>query len=88
MPNIENIFEEIRKERVSQDEKYGHNRNHHPLEWMAILTEEVSEVGRGALEYHFRGAPINKETGNFREELIQVAVVAVAAVESIDESHK
>ena len=41
---MEWIFEAIRQERTNQDLKWG-EQNHPPLKWLAILIEEVGEVG-------------------------------------------
>ena len=46
------ILAEIREERRRQDVKWG-EQNHSPIEWCAILTEEVGEVSKEALELHF-----------------------------------
>jgi len=85
---LETIFEEIKKERQNQDIKWG-EQNHKPVEWMAILTEEVGEVSKEALEAHFKKCYWDAENlKNYREELIQVAAVAVAMVESLDRNSK
>ena len=68
------IAQEVVRERERQDEKWG-EQNHHPLKWITILGEEFGEACRGAFENNPK---------NYREELIQVAAVAVAAVESLD----
>ena len=74
------IFSDIVLERQRQDEKFGSNRNQHPLEWNAILGEEVGEVNTECLEYTF----YEKSTDDLRTELIQVAAVAVAWIENLD----
>jgi len=43
--------------------------------WLAVLVEEVGEVGQAIL----RG-----ERKNYREELVQVAAVALAAIQDYD----
>lgn len=68
------ILNQILIERGRQDEKWG-IQNHEPAYWALILGEEVGEVSRAILE---------KDPANYREELIQVAAVCVAAVESFD----
>lgn len=68
------ILQEIADERKRQDIKWG-EQNHHPYKWLAILGEEVGEADRAALE------------GNlveYHKELIQVAAVAIAAIESLN----
>ena len=68
------VLTEIETERARQDSKWG-IQNHEPLKWNAILGEEFGEVSKAILE---------NDTENYREELIQVAAVAIAAVESLD----
>lgn len=73
------VFDEIAKERARQDAMFG-EQNHEPFTYLAILGEEVGEVNNAAVEAHFNGASLD----NYREELIQVAAVAVAMVEAYD----
>lgn len=83
------IFDEIKQERKRQDQKWG-QQNHSPIEWCAILGEEVGEVQKAALEHHFKHAQYmgkNRESiqlNAYRIELIQVAAVAVSMIESLD----
>lgn len=79
------IFEEIEQERFEQDVKWG-EQNHKPIEWCAILGEEVGEVNKEALEHHFKVEGSN--LSRYREELIQVAAVAVAMIESLDRNNE
>lgn len=76
---MEYIFEEIRSERKRQDKKWG-EQNHSPVVFCGILGEEVGEVNKAAIENHFFGAPIK----DYRDELIQVAAVAVQMIEAVD----
>lgn len=80
---MNNLYEEIKAERQKQDAKWG-EQNHKPIEWIAILTEEVGEASKAALEAHFRDVTILSE---YRKELIQVAAVAVAMIESLDRNN-
>lgn len=72
------INKEIQTERERQDKKWG-KQDHTPHYWMVILMEEVGEAANAicgkAHDYK-----------NYREELIQIAAVAVAAIESYDRS--
>lgn len=87
MPEVHGVFVDIKRERQRQNKKWG-EQNHHPLEWLAILSEELGEVNKAALEVHFAGHFVGYElTGDYsqyRKELIEVAAVAVAAIESFD----
>jgi NTP pyrophosphatase (non-canonical NTP hydrolase) len=65
---------EVRDELQRQGLKWG-VQNHTQEEWLTILGEEVGEVARAILE---------KQPENYREELIQVAAVCMAAVENFD----
>ena len=77
------VIKEVFGERERQDQKWG-EQNHHPMEWLAILGEEVGEANKAALEAHFSGHSRYGVFDDYRKELIQVAAVAVAAVESLD----
>lgn len=88
MSKIDNVLVEVADERKNQDSKWG-EQNHHPYLWLAILGEEVGECSKAALEAEFDipcGAKINYS--DLGEELIQVAAVAVAIVESLDRNNK
>ena len=61
-------------ERLAQDAEWG-EQNHAPIKWLAILAEEIGEAAKCALE----GRGIK-----YRNEMVQVAAVAVAAVECFD----
>lgn len=69
----------VLEERDRQDVKWG-TQDHTPLEWLAILTEEVGELGAEVLASHFH-RQFNK---NLRAEAVQVAAVAIAIVECCD----
>jgi NTP pyrophosphatase (non-canonical NTP hydrolase) len=71
---VDKIVEAIKQERVCQDAKWG-KQNHPPVVWLTILMEEVGEAAKAILSH---------DEGNYRTELIQVAAVAVAAIESLD----
>lgn len=68
------IYDTISDEREAQDNKFG-ERNHDPFKWIAILSEEVGEVCRAALE---------ADEDEYLIELVQVAAVAVAMIESFN----
>lgn len=84
---IEAIYKEIAAERKKQDEKWG-QQDHHPFMWLAILGEEVGEANKAALETHFAGYDTKGDYSEYREELIQIAAVAVAMVECHDRNRK
>ena len=68
------IYSDINQERKRQDTKWG-EQNHNPYKWLAILHEETGEAAKALLE----GSLLN-----YRDEMIQVAAVAIAAIECLD----
>ncbi|MCP4439623.1 MAG: hypothetical protein GY810_11830 [Aureispira sp.] len=78
---MQKILSQIQAERQRQLEKWG-EQNHSPIEWCAILGEEVGEVNKAALESHFKHP--NADIEEYRKELVQVAAVAVAMLQSLD----
>jgi NTP pyrophosphatase (non-canonical NTP hydrolase) len=72
-------FLKILTERRRQDAKWG-EQNHADDFWMLILMEEVGETAQAILQAcEERGSPART-----KEELIQVAAVAVAWLEAIE----
>lgn len=69
------------RERQQQDEKWGLQRHSWP-EWITILTEEVGEAAQAANDEYFHS---RDDLSRLKEELVQVAAVAMAMVEHIDE---
>ena len=89
MNGMSDVFLAIAQERERQNNKFG-PQNHSPMEWLPILMEEVGEAAKAALEPYFQAKGYaDKYDGTmslfeFRKEMIQVAAVAVAIVESLD----
>lgn len=75
------IHDDIDAERDSQDAKWG-NQTHSMPVWSVILTEECGEVAEAALRVEFHGEAAH--LAHLREELVQVATVAVHIIEKID----
>ena len=76
----EAVLAEVLQERERQQVKWG-EQDHDPAVWLMILGEEVGEVNNAALEHLMGNLP---DLSAYREELIQVAAVAVQAVENLD----
>ena len=74
-----NILIDLAHERRRQDEKWG-EQNHKDEIWLAILSEEIGEVSQALLHNKFGGT----HAGTLREELIQVAAVAIQWLDCID----
>lgn len=66
---------DVLQERASQDARWGVSRNLHPQLWVPVLVEEVGEVAQAVLKGEIR---------NYRHELVQVAAVALAAIQDFD----
>lgn len=78
----------VEEERARQDRKWG-DQDHPPALWMSILTEEVGEAAREAnaitfaQSYPLQYVDTPYSVCRFRAELVQIAAVAVAAVEKM-----
>lgn len=66
---------EVLNERMRQDAKWGWPRHLDATLWSTVLLEEVGEVARAVLE---------RDRLNLRQELVQVAAVALAWLERGD----
>lgn len=89
---------DVLAERCRQDAKFG-EQNHPPQDWLAILMEEVGEFSRAHMEVYYFPAPepgmsaealatqkalFDQKRRHLREELVQVAAVALAMLECCD----
>ncbi|MFB8474747.1 MazG-like family protein [Klebsiella michiganensis] len=63
-----------------QDKKWGADRDQHPFVWQTILSEEVGEFSQAILHDEFGG----HKSGTAREEMVQVAAVALQIIEYYD----
>lgn len=79
LDKIHDVLDEVFEERLKQLTKWG-EQNHRVGDWILILSEEFGEAAKEANEIRFRKA----DPSNYRAELIQVAAVAVAAIEALD----
>lgn len=66
-------------ERERQDLKWGDQRTHPPEKWLMILQEEIGEWSKEVLD--------KSDPARVREELVQVAAVALVMLESHDLQH-
>jgi hypothetical protein len=76
------IFEKILNERKRQDKKWG-KQNHHPLSWLAILTEEIGEANKEIVEYIYSNEIDKFRLQYYEIELIHSAAVIIAAINSL-----
>ena len=94
---MKQILDDIQKERQRQIEKWGDQSDLPFTRLISILTEEVGEAATEANDYESILDDINKPTFdsvllnqtliNLREELVQVAAVAVQIIEKIDKQN-
>jgi hypothetical protein len=73
------IVEDIRKERTAQDREHGgpgHDDALSQWQWVALLTRHIGLAV-------FDGCP-QANTGRFRRQMLCVAALATAAIESLD----
>lgn len=89
-----NVLSEVLAERERQEKLWG-QQNHAGHEYLMILGEEVGEANKAYLEEHFpskaelhEGVQYIPDFSNYRKELVQIAAVAVAMVESLDRNGK
>lgn len=92
------VFEDVVPERRKQFQKWG-EQNRNPLEWLGILAEEFGEVSREAVDFYFENGTEfvvddtkemiqSERLSRYRAELVQVAAVAVQAIECLDRNKK
>jgi hypothetical protein len=77
------ILYDVLNERERQNNKFGANRSQHPFLWNTILFEEVGEAAKDSLDIYFSGKP-DEALLRYRKELIEVAAVAIAMIQDID----
>ena len=76
---MDQILDEIRRERDRQDETYGgpdHDDSHYPGDWCLILTKYLGRAAAETIDVEPDAA--------FRENMIKIAAVAIAATQSFD----
>lgn len=74
---FDRITVDVLQEIQRQDDKWGAERDNHPLLWAAILAEEVGEFNKEILE---ADCAVDQIGENYRTELIQIISVAMQAV--------
>ena len=87
VPNYarDSIDIEVSRERWKQNKKWG-KQDHPPSVWVSILGEEFGEVAQAANDACLGlAAPDLQKLSLYRAELIQVAAVAKAMIENLDE---
>lgn len=75
-----NALTDVIAEMDRQDTKWGSDRNLNPFIWSSILGEEVGEFNQSILHDYYGG----KFAGTGRDEMVQVAAVALQIIEYYD----
>lgn len=73
----------VANELQRQRDKWG-IQDRHPQMWMNILMEEVGEASKAMMEAHFRGG----NPDDYVEEMVQVAAVAMVAIDNYFRGNK
>lgn len=68
---LDDFIEKVKIELLKQDEKWGSQREKHPLEWNAILVEEIGEISKEMCDNSF-SATLPE---NYENELVQSVAV-------------
>ncbi len=82
MAEADLVCGELIVERARQEDKWG-QQDHDDGVWALILGEEFGEACQAALGESGKGGDANTATRT-REELIQVAAVAISWIQAID----
>jgi NTP pyrophosphatase (non-canonical NTP hydrolase) len=79
---LNEAYRSIVDERDRQERKWGVQR-HDMTVWLTVLSEEVGELAQAIL--HYRELMTDQRHDAIRAEAVQVAAVAVAMIEHLDE---
>ena len=74
------IYRDIKSE-VNRAKILHENKDYTPVDWLPVLMSEVGEVADEIADMRATGEPLKP---NYRTELIQVAAVAIRAVQDYD----
>lgn len=84
MDPTEMLCDDLIDERRAQDRKFG-EQNHLPFVFITILAEELGEAAQAVLKALYEEPDKCEEWfANYRTELLQLAAVAVQAIEAFD----
>lgn len=80
------VFREVAAERDRQDSKWGgpdHDDEHEPEDWLIFIEQRAARAGEmiGCPEEE---QPEIRSDAEYRRQLVQIAALAIAAVESLD----
>ncbi len=75
---------DILTRRIDQKVKWGKIDSHHPVIWVGILSKQLGQVADSALDIEFSANNPSEFKMQLRHQLVDVAAVALAAIEQID----
>lgn len=81
--NPDHLDADVAAERRRQLAKWG-AQHHGPEWWLTILTEEVGELSEAILELRWSDGDPGELVAHMRDELVQVAAVALSALADLD----
>ena len=64
-----------------QDNKWGADRDNHPLVWLSIIQEEFGELAKEINDADFQTENLSE---NYRKELVQIVAVGLQAIKNYD----
>ncbi len=85
-----NVYDEIKAERAAQDAQWGgpaHDDEHRPSDWIGYLCTHIAKAGGyepGKLRLAGPAVDLILNGPRFRKQMVRVAALAVAAIESYD----
>ena len=77
--SMRDIFDEICRERISQDKKWGgstHDDQHSIFDWVIFIRHHTNRAVGGRAE------------DDYRKQMVRVAALAVAAIQAFDRKHQ
>ncbi len=82
MPKTQAILSEVGEERARQDAEWGrdHDDGHTQSDWVALLTRHAGLAVNDGVT--------TEDADRYRRQLVRVAALAVAAVESLDRKRR
>ena len=92
--HLRRLLDQVGRERVRQDEKWGYPQPNTLTQWISFIAEELGEAAQLANDLELRDRLAKHAERRSRvdknllcEELVQVAALALAAVQHIEEGH-
>ena len=78
-----NCISDVEIERIAQDRQWGEQNNSFEI-WLTVLQEEIGEAAHEVLAMRYQTKKDTGSLGGLRKELVQIAAVALAMIESFD----